>query len=62
MLVTNPKDWPNAAGTSGINSVGDIQEAVKDGGAIAPVPTNFFLFFGSKFVQGMGDMWQHARR
>ncbi|MGH7985050.1 MAG: hypothetical protein ACREQX_02030 [Candidatus Binataceae bacterium] len=61
VLVTNPKDWPNAAGTSGINSVGDIQEAVKDGGAIAPVPSNFFLFFGSKFVNGMGDMMNHAR-
>lgn len=47
VLVTNAADWPNEGGTSGITSVTAMQAAEKAGTAVQ-VPSNFFLFFGSK--------------
>jgi hypothetical protein len=53
VLVTDPTDWPNADGSSGITSLAKLRAAQKAGGAIADVPTNFFLFFGSQGMPGM---------
>ncbi|MGH8014537.1 MAG: hypothetical protein ACREQ4_18765 [Candidatus Binataceae bacterium] len=53
VLVTDPSDWPAADGSSGITSVNAMQAAIKNGSAIGPVPTNFFLFFGSQVMAGM---------
>lgn len=50
VLVTNPKAWPNAAGTKGITSLAKLRDAQKHGMAYPDVPTNFFLFFGSKVI------------
>ena len=48
VLVEDPKAWPNAGGTTGITSVAKLQAAQKAKQASVSVPTNFFLFFGSK--------------
>jgi hypothetical protein len=55
VLVTNLADFPTQDGSSGITSVADLQAAEKTGDAIQ-VPSNFFLFFGSKPTGGMMDM------
>ncbi|MGH7907178.1 MAG: hypothetical protein ACREP6_11165, partial [Candidatus Binataceae bacterium] len=54
-LVTNPSDFPNQDGSTGMTSVQDLREAQKDGGALADVPTNFFLFFGSQIIGNTND-------
>lgn len=48
VLVTDPKAWPNEAGTTGINSLKALRAAQAKGQALGDVPTNFFLFFGSQ--------------
>ncbi len=53
VLVTNPKAWPNAAGTKGITSLAKLRAAQKDGMAYPDVPTNFFLYFGSKVIANL---------
>jgi hypothetical protein len=53
VLVEDPKDWPNAQGTTGITSIEKLQAAQKAKGASADVPTNFFLYFSSKAMQNM---------
>jgi hypothetical protein len=47
VLVTDPKIWPNAQGTTGITSVAKMDEAEKDKQA-SEFSSNFFLFFASK--------------
>ncbi len=47
VLVTNPKAFPNKAGTSGITSLAALRAAQKAGQALADVDSNFFLFFSS---------------
>jgi hypothetical protein len=48
VLVENPSAWPNAQGSSGITSIAKLRAAQKKKYASADVPSNFFLFFGSK--------------
>ena len=55
-LVTDPNDWPTADGKNGITSVAKLRQAQQAGGAIADVPTNFYLFFGSQAMSGMPGM------
>ena len=55
VLVTNLADFPTEDGSSGITSVAALQAAEKTGDAIQ-VPSNFFLFFGSKPTGSMTDM------
>jgi hypothetical protein len=52
VLVTNPSDWPDQAGTMGIRSVKELDAAEKAGDAIE-VGSNFFLFFSSGKMKGM---------
>jgi hypothetical protein len=47
VLVTDPQDWPNKEGTSGITSFNKLRAAEAAGTAIETT-SNFFLFFGSK--------------
>jgi hypothetical protein len=47
ILVTDPKAWPNKAGTSGITSVAKLRAAQRKKQAFPDVPSNFFLFFNS---------------
>ena len=47
VLVTNLADFPTKDGSSGITSVAALKAAEARGDAIQ-VPSNFFLFFGSK--------------
>jgi hypothetical protein len=47
VLVTDPKAWPSADGTSGITSVDSLRAAQAAGQAKPDVDTNFFLFFNS---------------
>ena len=54
MLVENPKEWPDAQGTTGIASIAKLRAAQKAKEASGDVPTNFFLFFSSK-VMGMAN-------
>jgi hypothetical protein len=57
VLVEDPTDWPNAAGTTGITSVAKLQAAQKNKHASASVPSNFFLYFSSKTMNdSMGKM------
>lgn len=53
VLVEDPKDWPNAQGTTGITSIAKLQAAQKAKGASGDVATNFFLYFSSKTMQNM---------
>lgn len=55
VLVTDPADWPDQAGGFGITSVRKLRQAEQQGKAIE-VPSNFFLFFSSKSMQGMPGM------
>jgi hypothetical protein len=48
VLVTDRSVWPNAAGTAGITSLTKLRAAQQAGKALPDVPTNFFLFFGSR--------------
>jgi hypothetical protein len=52
VLVLNAADWPNQAGTSGINSESALQAAINAKQAVF-VPSNFFLYFGSRVMSGM---------
>ena len=47
VLVTDPRAWPNADGTSGITSVNALRAAQAAVQARPDVDTNFFLFFNS---------------
>lgn len=51
-LVLNPADWPNAAGTSGITSISALEASIHAGHSVI-VPSNFFLYFGSRVMGGM---------
>jgi len=53
VLVYNQSDWPSADGKSGISTLAALRKAQTAGAASADVPTNFFLFFGSKAMPGM---------
>jgi hypothetical protein len=55
VLVMNSSDWPTQDGSSGITSVKQLLAAEKSGDAIQ-VPSNFFLFFSTKTMQGMNHM------
>ena len=55
VLVVDPADWPDQAGNYGITSVRKLRKAEQHGQAIQ-VPSNFFLFFSSKSMQGMPGM------
>jgi len=55
VLVTDPADWPDQDGDFGITSVRKLHQAEQRGQAIE-VPSNFFLFFSSKSMQGMPGM------
>jgi hypothetical protein len=46
--VTDEKAWPNATGTTGINSLKALRAAQAKGQALGDIPTNVFLFFGSQ--------------
>jgi hypothetical protein len=48
VLVTDPKAWPDVAGTKGITSVRAMERAIARGRAIGPVDSNFFLHFDSR--------------
>jgi hypothetical protein len=48
VLVSDPKAWPNAAGTTGITSIAKLRGAQKNKQASGDVPSNFFLYFSSK--------------
>ena len=52
VLVLDAADWPNQAGTSGITTVTQLQAAVAAKHAVF-VPSNFFLYFGSRVMGGM---------
>lgn len=52
VLVTDPKAWPKADGTSGITSVDALRAAQAAGQAKPDVDTNFFLFFDSAPLSG----------
>jgi hypothetical protein len=52
VLVTNPKAWPNASGTSGITSIAKLKMAQTHKEAMPGVASNFFLYFSSKAVSG----------
>jgi hypothetical protein len=56
ILVTDPKAWPNKAGTSGITSVAKLRAAQKAKQAFPDVPSNFFLFFSSTLGSSMNGM------
>jgi hypothetical protein len=56
ILVTDPKAWPNKAGTSGITSLAKLRAAQKAKQAYPDVPSNFFLFFNSTLAPGMTGM------
>jgi hypothetical protein len=56
VLVTDPKAWPNKAGTTGITSVKKLRAAQKASQALPDVPSNFFLFFNSSLGAGMNGM------
>ncbi|MBD8873703.1 hypothetical protein [Rhodanobacter sp. DHB23] len=55
VLVTDPADWPDQSGNFGITSVRKLRQAEQRGQAVQ-VPSNFFLFFSSKSMQGMPGM------
>jgi len=55
VLVTDPADWPDQNGGFGITSVAKLRKAERQGQAIE-VPSNFYLFFSSKPMQGMQGM------
>ncbi len=52
VLVLNQSVWPNAAGTTGITSEPALQAAIAAKQATF-VPSNFFLYFGSRVAGGM---------
>lgn len=52
VLVTDPADWPDQNGGFGITSVAKLRQAEQRGQAVE-VPSNFYLFFSSKSMQGM---------
>jgi hypothetical protein len=56
VLVTDPKAWPNKAGTSGITSLAKLRAAQRAKQAYPDVPSNFFLFFNSTLGAGMNGM------
>lgn len=53
VLVTDIAEWPPENGSSGITSVESLKIAERKGEAIQ-VPSNFFLFFSSHKMKGMG--------
>ena len=55
VLVLDQSDWPNQAGTTGLNSSAAIKAAVTGGTAIE-APSNFFLFFSSFMNKGPHQM------
>ena len=55
VLVTNLADFPTKDGSSGITSVAALKAAEQRGDAIQ-VPSNFFLYFGSKPMGSMAAM------
>jgi hypothetical protein len=57
VLVTDPKSFPNKAGTTGITSLKKLRAAQKAKLAFPDVPSNFFLFFSSTINStGMNGM------
>ena len=56
ILVSDPKAWPNKAGTSGITSVAKLRAAQRKKQAFPDVPSNFFLFFNSTLGASMNGM------
>jgi hypothetical protein len=48
VLVTDQAAWPDVNATKGITSIKALRAAQHAGQAGADVPTNFFLFFGSR--------------
>jgi hypothetical protein len=56
ILVTDPKAWPDKAGTTGITSLAKLRAAQKAKQAYPDVPSNFFLFFSSSVGAGMKGM------
>jgi hypothetical protein len=54
VLVSDPKAWPSADGSTGITSVAKLRTAQKNKQASADVPSNFFLYFNSK-AMGKAD-------
>lgn len=57
VLVTDPKAWPNAKGTTGITSLAKLRDAQSKKQASADVASNFFLYFGSYVhAKGTGQM------
>ena len=53
VLITDPKAWPNAAGTTGVTSFAKMRAAQSHKQAMPDVSSNFFLFFSSKQMAGM---------
>jgi hypothetical protein len=47
-LVTSPKAWPNAAGTTGINSLAALRKAQAAKESMPDVSSNFYLYFSSQ--------------
>ncbi len=54
VLVLNAADWPNQAGTTGITTVTQLQAAALAKRAVF-VPSNFFLYFGSRIMGTMAS-------
>jgi hypothetical protein len=61
VLVEDPKEWPDAQGTTGITSIAKLRAAQKAKEASGDVPSNFFLFFSSK-VMGMANSMPGMQR
>jgi hypothetical protein len=53
VLITDPKVWPNASGTTGITSLAKLRAAQSHKEASADVSSNFFLFFSSQDMASM---------
>jgi hypothetical protein len=52
VLVTDQAAWPDVNATKGITSIKALRAAQHAGQTGADVPTNFFLFFGSRQLAG----------
>ena len=59
VLVTDPKAWPTADGSSGITSVAKLRSAQSAGQAFPDVASNFYLFFSSDQMGAMHAQHQH---
>ncbi len=58
VLVSDPAEWPDVTGSSGITSVEKLHKAQAANHASAEVASNFFLFFSSQAMAGMPGMAQ----